>query len=267
VRGIFYCFPDWDQRDFGAWTGEGAEVWVHFDLGWPVVHPHVVGPDGTVYVCAIEQGEPEEPPMPYAPSSEGARYVGALPLRDRVWLYALGEGGRTVWRRQLSMTAALFLGPAGDVLVAWQDDGLVQAFDPAGSPLWAHVLGASTWSVPGFGPHGDVCLCTGDGRILLVGREGTVRWALRAPGEVTGGPRAAPDGTCYFGCADKSIYALGPDGGIRWRVRTGGAIYSRPAIGADGTVYIGSDDGYLYALHPDGEEAWRFGATIERSLP
>lgn len=239
TRGIFYYFPDMDFRYMMAVTAERDVVWATEELGWPVVDPQVIGPDRTVYVCVIA-------------------------LDDQDYLYALGDGGSTRWRRELTAQARLAIDGHG-ILVVWQYDGVVQALTSDGSRLWEHALGAPNASVPAFGPDGEVYLCTADGRIVLVARDGAFRWQHPAPSRVTGGPRAAADGTCYFGCADRCIYALDSEGMIRWRHWTGGEIHSVPAIGADGTVYVGSDDGCLYALRPDGVARWRFAATIERS--
>jgi outer membrane protein assembly factor BamB len=75
-----------------------------------------------------------------------------------------------------------------------------------------------------------------------------VKWLFKSAC-ATDGPAIGADGTVYFGTKDGTFYALNPDGTLRFQLKAGGQISSAPAIANDGSVYFVADDGFLYAIH------------------
>ena len=57
-------------------------------------------------------------------------------------------------------------------------DGTVYAIDLTGEQFWAFDWGAPMRSSPAIDGHGNVYIGTGDGHLLVLNRDGTLRWAL-----------------------------------------------------------------------------------------
>jgi outer membrane protein assembly factor BamB len=100
---------------------------------------------------------------------------------------------------------------------------------------------------PAVASNGTVYVGNSDGLRAVNGHTGAVVWHFSSA-NVTDAAAIGGDGTIFFGTQDGTFYALHPDGTLRFSVKANGQIASAPAIASNGTVYFVSDDGYLYAL-------------------
>jgi len=112
-------------------------------------------------------------------------------------------------------------------------------------------------------PDGNsIYVCSSDGEVCALGREGSVLWTFQTKDTVGIGssilasPAVGPDGTVYVaGVRDPNLYALDPnDGSVKWacnlevvfsfvvpyqttRIPYSGWALASPVVGPDGTIY------------------------------
>lgn len=114
------------------------------------------------------------------------------------------------------------------------------------------------------------------GKVLFVGRDGTLRcadlntggelWRTRlSPHDTPGSPAISACGRALVSDGLRgSLCCLDlKDGRTLWRFETDGWIRTSPAITDDGKVLFGSHDRHLYCLDLQGRELWRFKADGE----
>jgi outer membrane protein assembly factor BamB len=192
----------------------------------------VIGPDGTIYVGALDG-------RVYAFTPDGA-------LK---WSYATGA-------RIEYASAAL---SAAGVLYQNTSTGIYALNAADGAFRWknADCGGANA---PVIGTDGTVYSAGGTSkRLCAIKPDGTVKWTYRMSNVTSrSAPAIAPSGVIYVGSYDRNLYAVNPDGTLRWTHATGDLVLSSPAIGADGTVYVGAADGLLYAINPNGSRKWSY---------
>ncbi len=216
------------------------------DLGYQLLSPPAIGPDGTIYVGGKDSL--------FAVSSEGAQ-------KWKVPTY--------------TVRGAPVVGPDGTIYVC-STYGFLQAFNPDGSQRWK-----SGWGMIGF-EGGPVI---GDKRLLIVantvsdifafdledgrspvwhlstarGGSGTLPGTASVNERSRASPAVGPDGTIYLG-RQHGLHAFDPDGTERWSLGLTSGELTDAAVDWEGTVYIGSrnNDSKLYAVGPNGEKKWDF---------
>lgn len=103
------------------------------------------------------------------------------------------------------------LGEDGTVYIQSRDDGL-QAFSPAGQPLWTWDTGGTAYatSVPAVGGDGTIYTAVGFNTFGAIRPDGSLFWKLPVGDlSLTYGAAIGADGTVYF-IADDTLYAAGP---------------------------------------------------------
>jgi outer membrane protein assembly factor BamB len=100
---------------------------------------------------------------------------------------------------------------------------------------------------PAVASNGNVYVGNGDGLRAINGKTGAIVW-FYPTSVVTDAPAIGADGTVFFGAKDGTFYALNSGGTLRFSVKAGGQIAGSPAIANDGTVCFVADDGFLYKI-------------------
>lgn len=228
-----------------AWTfGPAAKVLALTDHTRPTP---TVGPDGTIYV----------------PGWDGRSLVSGKPH-----LYAVTPEGALKWKAPLTRLPPVYgatvcaeghvLLISGDALVAFAvDDGHELGRVALNQPLLAGPVPGPGFVVLGYGGNS-----TGQGGVLAVAPDGSVRWdhALGQPVEAL--PAIRTDGTVAVVPAyGADLVVLDRDGDEIWRAAPGYASGGRagpaPVALDDGAVLF-TDFVGVSRLEADGAPAWRF---------
>ncbi|MFC1529169.1 PQQ-binding-like beta-propeller repeat protein [Gemmatimonadota bacterium] len=247
-----------------ALNPDGSLKWRHYleeTRGSPAI-----GPDGTVYVIALNQLlaitpegslDWEKTILPIsAPVTgpDGTIYCGTIGLSpDEYYLDALNPDGDIQWRFPVSSfvsspavneNGTLYFVSA-DTLFAVSDQGSMEWSVPLNVPVERRVS-------PSIGLNGTVYIGTSgtgeDGHLSAFSAQGDLLWNYSTSAKVITTPAVGDDGSIYFGCHDGYLYALDDAGSLSWRYDSGSWIGSSPAIADDGTLYFGSSQYFLYAL-------------------
>lgn len=181
-----------------AFLPDGSLRWSYdlWNTSFFVLHPPVVGPDGTIHVAA-----------------------------DR--LYALAPDGSFKWFNNLSYPLSSYGAPAVDAQgnVYLGSHWYVWKVSPQGSQVWEYQLYGGcgnflyqTYGSPMVDPAGRVYLGLGTGkrsaiacekRMLVLSPAGTLAGAYTFPDiPGTSSPAMAADGTVYIGNLDGGLFAL-----------------------------------------------------------
>lgn len=181
----------------------------------------------------------------------GFLYVGS---HDH-FFYALGNGGRERWKRDLGdriySTAAI--DGEGNVYVG-SDADAVWSFRRNGDQRWRVDVDGDADTGIALGEDGVVF---GAGQALwFVEFDGTVRWRNGLGGKIFATPSIDAEGNIYVGCQDDHMYSFTPAGEQRWVYRTNDDNDGSPMLDDEGNIYFGSDDHHVYALNTRGEVKW-----------
>lgn len=215
---------------------------------------------------------------PIALSDDGIVYAAT----EDGWLYAVGAGGRTLWKHQIGPTvAAPVVGEDGIVYVTNKQQQ-VYAINPDGSEKWRSGGGpyANRNSVWRGGALDSVFYYTpwrGAVRAFSL-TSGNVQWDADDGFAWSGVTAISPGGTVLYPGSGR-INAVDYLGKNVWRypalatpyfeaVRDnrgrppdGGLWLESPiAVNSDGTIYATADYERLIALKPDGTLKWEFMA-------
>jgi outer membrane protein assembly factor BamB len=185
-------------------------------------------------------------------------------------LYALDANGSLLWTCEANspLISAATLGPDGTAYVG-SKAGRLFAIDIGGNVRWTHTTEGMVYSSPAVSADGNqVYVCSEDGKLHALGRDGSELWNFETAGfGVVGGsilasPTVADDGTVYVaGLYDSNLYALDPnDGNTNWvcHFDSNGWPVASPVVGPDGTIYqMLVYDANLYAIDPNnGSIIW-----------
>jgi outer membrane protein assembly factor BamB len=118
----------------------------------------------------------------------------------------------------------------------------------AALPTGAGITGAEYGNAsPAVAKNGNVYVGNGDWLRAINGKTGAVVWFFPSAC-VTDAPAIGADGTVFFGTKDGTFYALNSNGSLRFSLKAGGQIAGAPAIANDWTVCFVADDGFLYKI-------------------
>jgi outer membrane protein assembly factor BamB len=170
---------------------------------------------------------------------------------------------RVAWRKELLAPALLewkarepggpAVDPATGMVVVGARDGVVQAFQPDGTPLW-HFTTQGPFEAPPAVEGDTVYAGSTDGRLYALERTtGEERWRYDAREEIGSRPVVA-DGVVYFSTMQDTVFALdAKTGAWKWHQRreSPGRFTIRgvawPTV-AGGLVYAGFADGTVTAM-------------------
>lgn len=180
----------------------------------------------------------------------------------------------------------------------------VSAIEPGGGVRWTARIG-STSGTPSLTPEDQLAVGTHAGEVVLVGRDGHVRWRTPVGGAVQGSPLVLPDGSVIVGAFDLAVHRLDAegrrmfrapveeritgsialadrrmlavpsgrmvvwmtvDGEVRGRVPVGQDVVAGPAVADDGTVWVLTGDGAIHALEPGASVRSRTELGVRVSL-
>ena len=179
-----------------AFHPDGTLSWLYdlWNTAWFVLHPPVVGPDGTIHVVA-----------------------------DR--LYAIRPDGTFKWFNNLSYPLSSYGAPAVDAQgnVYLGSEWNIWKVSPQGVQIWEYTIVCSnflghTWGSPVVDPAGRVYIGLGTGKrsaipcekkMLVLSPSGTLLDSYTFPDiPGTSSPALAADGTLYIGNLDGGLFAL-----------------------------------------------------------
>ncbi|MHC4334276.1 MAG: outer membrane protein assembly factor BamB family protein, partial [Planctomycetota bacterium] len=179
-----------------------------------------------------------------------------------------------------AVLSAASVGPDGTIYVG-TESGRLHAIDIDGNLRWTHTADGFIYSSPAVSTDGNtIYVCSGDGVVDALGRDGTELWSFQTKdtigigSSILASPAIGPDGTVYMAAVrDPNLYALDPnDGSVKWACNFehlispaypdmgmyfGWALAS-PVVGPDGTIYQTLlYDPNLYAIDPNtGDVLW-----------
>ncbi|HUW18866.1 MAG TPA: PQQ-binding-like beta-propeller repeat protein [Sedimentisphaerales bacterium] len=231
---------DFDRKGLSENYGPelGCVKW-SFETGGAISASVTIGPNDTVYV----------------PCSDGR-------------LYRLDANGVLLWSYDANspLLSSATIGPDGTAYVG-AGNGKLYSIDISGRLRWVHSTDGFIYSSPAISPDGrKIYVCSQDGRLYALGRDGSELWTFETAGfgtldgAIFASPSVGPDGTVYIsGLYDPNLYALDPnDGSIKWvcHFQSGGWPFASPVIAPDGTIYQTLlYDANLYAVKPDEPNA------------
>lgn len=230
--------------------------------------------------------------------------VEAAPVVDGVRVYVAADDGRlacldarsgeVVWCQPVSDAgarppAARFRIPAPTLLIsergrvqaiivgtytvaAWENDGKLAAFNPAGQCQWRIDAGGQVRGAPTrLGRRLYVAAYRWNpstGLLMAYHHDGKPAWKEPFTVQAARGDPAACGfitsplvygDTVVVGCQDHRLYAVdAATGALRWSHKVGGGIASAP-VWVEGLVVFGAKDGILYAVDAaTGVRAWTY---------
>jgi outer membrane protein assembly factor BamB len=233
--GLLYAFS---PNLLGAYVDEnhalvGGVKWA-LQIGKSQTSP-VIGPDGTVFVSALDS-----------------------------YLYAVNPNGTLKWRFQAGqgMESSPALSADGSVVYVGSDDNSLYAINTNnGTQRWKYKASDDVNASPAVGPDGTIYFTTSNWLAWAIGADGRKKWSASiAPRNTSlwadGGCAVDPaTGTVYAGGSD-GLYAFSYGGTLKWKAAAGAPVWSHPAVGADGVVYFHARDGILRAVRPNGSALW-----------
>ncbi|HUT29632.1 MAG TPA: PQQ-binding-like beta-propeller repeat protein [Sedimentisphaerales bacterium] len=197
-------------------------------------------------------------------------------------VYTLDANGVLLWTcdTNSAVLSASSVGPDGTIYVG-TESGRLYAIDTDGNVRWTHDADGFIYSSPAVSPDGNsIYVCSSDGVVCALGRDGSVLWTFRT-NDTTGigssilaSPAVGPDGTVYVtAMRDPNLYALNANDGsvkwtcnfeylIEWHVPDAGTYFgwplASPVVGPDGAIYQALlYDPNLYAIDPNtGSKMW-----------
>ncbi len=165
-----------------------------FHCGGRVAASPVIGPDGTIYIGAIDG------------SFNALKRDGTLR-----WSFVCDEPIFST--AAVSQTGKVFVGCDNDILHAFSTDG---------TPRWTYRMTHDVDSAPVISDEGIIYV-GGEGLHAIDG-DGKRRFKLWLGGHVSASPTVRPDGVIVVGSHDNRIYFVKVDGTVLAGFETGGAI-------------------------------------------
>ena len=198
-----------------------------FHCGGRIAGAPVIGPDGTIYVGAVD---------------------GTFNALDRHaklrWSYICDAPIFST--AAVSQTGKVFIGCDDDTLLAFSIDGTLR---------WTYRMKQDVDSAPVIADDGTVFV-GGSGLHALDG-DGKKRFKVWLGGHVTASPAVRPDGGIAVGSHDHRFYTVLPDGTVSGVFDTKGPIHGPAAALTNNDVVFGSDDGHIYRLAGTGGLRWK----------
>jgi outer membrane protein assembly factor BamB len=177
------------------------------------------------------------------------------------YLYALDNGGRTLWAAETgNQQSSPALGDNDRVYIG-SDRGVVYAANRRGGQIaWRFTAGNTILTRPAVGGGRVYAESTDNNVYALDAARGTLRWKFTRPDGSLGysSPVYTRDG--LFVCGESTLYCLDPASGKEnWRVPLGGRSLSTPAVGGR-RVFVGGEggDAGISAVSTDGKPLWSF---------
>ncbi|MEZ5141470.1 MAG: PQQ-binding-like beta-propeller repeat protein [Acidimicrobiales bacterium] len=226
--GDLLVVPNDNFRIYGIDRRTGEQVWEHvtFDQTWacPAVDPdtgtiyaatnfpflpnvHALDPaDGTARWSAQTRGSMVASPLL---TDDGQVVVGGFDGLVRSYDAATGEP-RWVAETRDHVYASPALGLDGTV-VQPGCDGTIYGFDPAtGAVRWTFEVGAPVRASAAVDADGHLYVGTGDGRLLVLGPDGSLRWQAQLVtgprNDLNGSPALGPFGVVLAGESGEVLF-------------------------------------------------------------
>jgi outer membrane protein assembly factor BamB len=185
------------------------------------------------------------------------------------YLYALDNGGRTLWAAETgNQQSSPALGDNDRVYIG-SDRGVVYAANRRGGQIaWRFTAGNTILTRPAVGGGRVYAESTDNNVYALDAARGTLRWKFTRPDGSLGysSPVYTRDG--LFVCGESTLYCLDPASGKEnWRAPLGGRSLSTPAVGGR-RVFVGGEggDAGISAVSTDGKPLWSFAGKAGRRL-
>ena len=230
-----------------------------FDANSPLVSSPTIGPDGTVYVGAMDgkcYAVAADGHLRWTFSTDGTVYSSPAvsPDGNQIYvgsqdglLYALGRDGSELWSFETQGPGSLLHGaihgsPAvaedGTVLFGAVYDANLYALEPNGLLKWQCTFDSNGWpfASPVVADNNVVYqVLLNDANLYAIdAADGNILWKVDLADPCSG----------YFGPDYEFSYGKYADG------------WSEPVLGPDGTIYVNLDDPYIRALDPSGTIKW-----------
>jgi len=158
---------------------DGSVKW-STTVGGQVKGDPTIGPDGTVYVGAIDG-------KVYAINLDGTQQ----------WSYDTGGAVRS--SSAIAADGTIYVGSNSDA---------VHAINPDGSQKWKYETGGNVRSSPAVGGEGRIYVGSRDSMLYAFNPDGTVAWQKDLGASVRSSPAIGSNGRIYVGAGSK-LYAIG----------------------------------------------------------
>lgn len=266
--------------EYGAlmsFTPLGEKLWTST---WTIIgidSPPAIASDGSLYVLNTYgdvfcfKPEQSSDPIWHADVEREGTY-GRLPspgVRGRVrssvvlspegtlyaprgrWLSAFTASGEHLWEKSLSGAALgnIALGADGAIYTTGtREDQHVYAVNPDGTDRWTLPIPRQISGGPVLDRHGNIYVTAG-ARLYSINPDGSLRWTLdNGENSIDGTPTLAADDTIYFGASSDGLVAVSTDAKIKWKSRVSYHRQRPMAIAPNGSMYIATDGGNVIAL-------------------
>jgi len=185
--------------DGTVYIGAGT---LSFDNSVESGHVYAVNPDGSKKWGYKTGGEVKGDP---AIGPDGTVYVGALDGK----IYALRPDGTTKWTYDTGgrVRSSPAVGSDGTIYVG-SNDHYLYALNSDGTLKWRYHTGDNVTSSPAVGGNGRIYIGSNDGRVYSISSNGNVEWTLDTGTPVTSSPAIGENGRLYIGSGTK-LYAIG----------------------------------------------------------
>jgi len=185
--------------DGTVYIGAGT---LSFDSSVESGHVYAVNPDGSKKWGYKTSGEVKGDP---AIGPDGTVYVGALDGK----IYALRPDGTTKWTYDTGarVWSSPAVGSDGTIYVG-SNDHYLYALNSDGTLKWRYQTGDNVTSSPAVGGNGRIYIGSNDGRVYSISSNGNVEWTLDTGTPVTSSPAIGENGRLYIGSGTK-LYAIG----------------------------------------------------------
>jgi hypothetical protein len=150
---------------------DGKIIWRSHISGHPLHCTPAIGADGTIYLGALNETDPEGAAAIYAVSKDGTS----------IWRVQLND----TWDSPLSISidrdgtlyCTAFVLNYSDPLNAGYDGGVVFALNPSGKMLWSSLFPSTLGSSPALANDGSIYVHARDG-LFAFARNGSQRWVV-----------------------------------------------------------------------------------------
>ena len=249
-------------------SSKGELLW-KFHANGKVGSP-LVSNNGTIYFCAKNDSDSDEPVLFYALDedgnmiwSTGVRHYSHLPL-------ALDSNGTIYY-------------PCSGSWYRGKDIGftehLLYAISPTGKIKWTYLtkdyksssamIGSGNTIYLGYSTLGSLSAASGKrGYLCAISVNGTLKWTYFLNGSSCSTPGISRDGIIYVGSNDRNFSAVNSNASLKWKLPTRLDYFTAPVIDSKGRIYFVNsgpcpDRGYasesdFTSIDPNGKIKWKY---------
>ena len=227
-------FLDYENKLHAVDLAHGSKLWTS-ELGGEVVSNLLVA-KGSLFVVTSS-------------TTDAAGSTLKATLRS-----VSSQTGITEWRAEITSSPKIWLGSAGDGVIALGSNGSISAVTLTGDLKWRADLQIGVTSIPSFDESGVEFGTTRNDVVAVSGSDGRTRVAWKSahlPTAVLGDS----NGKFVVGDERGNVTLVSAEGNRIWRFRNGAQISA--ALMHDSEYLAASFDNFLYKLSRGGDVKWK----------